>query len=284
MATEGLGEVQPLGEPPHFGADGRWPPVEGPPTVVSTASFVVEFRAAGPPRFAERLDPGERSVVAESTLLLGPLGILAWLHYKNKHRAGWTPSPVPARSEVREVVHTQRWRREDPIVQLPPGASCEHSYTTECGITNRETSELAANLGIDIGAPLGSRSTQLSAKCGIEVSLTEQRRVTSTLRLRNDEREVDRLYAVWLVQHDISIHRVDAAFARTLLHRTTYRPAGAAAVVSSCEVRRHAQTDHVAQPAKHATPSAAWSFDWYTGDDRGLAQPTWFSGGPLTAH
>jgi hypothetical protein len=61
-----------------------------------------------------------------------------------KIRAGKT-------GEMREVVYSLAWQGDDPIVQLPLGATHEQSYSMMCGISETQTRELTRSLA---GSPL----------------------------------------------------------------------------------------------------------------------------------
>jgi hypothetical protein len=52
-------------------------------------------------------------------------------------------------AEVREIVYSLAWARHDPVVQLPPGVSHEHSYSMMCGISETQTRELTQSLGLN---------------------------------------------------------------------------------------------------------------------------------------
>jgi hypothetical protein len=110
--------------------------------------------------------------------------------------------------EVREVVYSQAWERDDPIVQLPPGATHEQSYSLTCGISETQTRELAQSLGLKLGKA-GALTGELSSKFGIATTISEQRSLTDTVTLRNDGTQTYRLYARWFVHHEITVQRLE---------------------------------------------------------------------------
>lgn len=110
--------------------------------------------------------------------------------------------------EVREVVYSQAWRRDDPIVQLPPGATYEQSYSTTYGLSETQSRELAQSLGLKLGNA-GALTGELARKFGIATTISEQRSVTDTVTLRNDGIRVYRLYARWFVRHEITVQRLE---------------------------------------------------------------------------
>lgn len=201
-----------LGDPPSFGARGTWPPLGSRPVVVASAVF----QTAARPGRAEgeyQATLARRSVLSPTTkAVAGTLGgVLFWpagvavLGYMamKKMRPGKA-------GEMREVVYSQAWERDDPIVQLPPGATHEQSYSMTCGISETQTRELTRSLGLKFGK-LGGLTGELSSKFGIATTISEQRSVTDTVVLRNDGTQTYRLYARWFVRHELTIQRLEIA-------------------------------------------------------------------------
>jgi hypothetical protein len=199
-----------LGDPPAFGAGGAWPPLEGHPVVIASAVFhtaVRRGRANGEYRttLVRRSNVGHTAKVVTGTVggvLFWPAGVamLGYLAMK-KMRAGKA-------GELREVVYSQSWGRDDPVVQLPPGATHEQSYSITSGISETQTRELAQSLGLKLGKA-GVLTGELSSKFGIATTVSEQRTVTDTVTLRNDGTQTYRLYARWFVQHEIIVQRLE---------------------------------------------------------------------------
>ena len=48
-------------------------------------------------------------------------------------RGGW-PETIRPELQVRALIYSQLWQRDDPITQLPPGVTSEKSYTVTTGI------------------------------------------------------------------------------------------------------------------------------------------------------
>jgi len=203
-----------LGNPPPFGEGGAWPPLESPPVVIASAVFYTALRpgqASGEYRTTLVRRSATTKAVA-GTLAgvagvlvpvagVGMLGYLAINKIMKKMRSGKA-------GEVREIVYSQAWGRDDPIVQLPPGASHEQSYSMMCGISETQTRELAQSLGLKLGKA-GALTGELSSKFGIATTISEQRSVTDTVTLRNDGTRAYRLYARWFVRHEITVHRIE---------------------------------------------------------------------------
>jgi hypothetical protein len=118
-----------------------------------------------------------------------------------KMRAGKT-------GEMREVVYSPAWQRDDPIVQLPPGATHEQSYSMTCGISETQTRELTRSLGLKFGKA-GVLTGELSSKFGIATTVSEQRSITDTVMLRNEGTQAYRLYARWFVRHELTVQRLE---------------------------------------------------------------------------
>ena len=202
-----------LGDPPAFGAGGAWPPLESPPVVIASAVFHTALRRGQPngeyqstlARRWSALSPTSKAVAGVAAAVVYPVGIavlgrLGYLAVKKR--------VVGKAGEVRQVAYSQTWRRDDPIVQLPPGATHEQSYSMTFGISETQTRELAQSLGLKLGKA-GGLTRDLSSKFGIATTISEQRSVTDTVTLRNDGTRGYRLYARWFVRHEIIVQRLE---------------------------------------------------------------------------
>ena len=192
--------------------------MESRPVVIASAVFHTAMRRGQPSgeyqstlvRQWSALSPTGKAVAGVVGVVVYPLGIaalgrLGYLAAKKKiaGKAG----------EVRQVVYSQAWGRDDPIVQLPPGATHEQSYSVTFGISETQTRELAQSLGLKLGKA-GALTGELSSKFGIATTISEQRSVTDTVTLRNDGARGYRLYARWFVRHEIIVQRLDMAEGR----------------------------------------------------------------------
>lgn len=202
-----------LGDPPPFGAGGAWPPLESRPVVIASAVFHTAVRPGRPSGEYQTtlarwsaLKPGTK--VAAGTLagvagLVVPIAGVTMLGYWAVKKT-LKKARTEKADEVREVVYSQAWGRDDPIVQLPPGATHEQSFSMTCGISETKTRELAQSLGLKLGK--GAVLTgELSSKFGIATTISEERTVTDTVTLRNDGAQSYRLYARWFVRHEITV-------------------------------------------------------------------------------
>ena len=199
-----------LGNPPPFGAGGAWPPLESSPVIITSAMFYVAPRpgqAGGEYRttLVRRSAPTAAKVAVGVTVPIVGVGMLGYSAIKKimkKTKSGDV-------GQVREIVYSQAWGRDDPIVQLPPGAAHEHGYSMTWGISETQTRELAQSLGLKLGKT-GALTGELSSKFGIATTISEQRSVTDTVKLSNDGTRTYRLYARWFVRHEITVHRLES--------------------------------------------------------------------------
>ena len=199
-----------VGAPPEFGADGSWPPLRSSPVFVGQESVLL---LAEKPTLA--ITTHKRRVAAAAgvtTLLTAGLALLIWVPVgaivmvRRKLAARrWAKLArgSDAESEIRKLVYSQQWVRDDPIIQLPPGTAQEKQFSIAGGITQTHMQELAKSLNI----PAGELSTALSSKIGFEVNVKVEASQTETLRLQNDSPEKYRLYARWSVVHRLDVYR-----------------------------------------------------------------------------
>ena len=202
-----------LGDPPTFGAGGAWPPLESRPVVIASAVFDTALRRGQSRgeyqstlvRRWSALSPTRKAVAGAAATIAYPVGIavLGHLGYVAVRKRIGNKG-----AEVRQVVYSQAWGRDDPIVQLPPGATHEQSYSMTFGITETQTRELTQSLGLKLGKT-GALTRDLSSKFGIATTISEERSVTDTVTLRNDNARGYRLYARWFVRHEIIVQRLD---------------------------------------------------------------------------
>lgn len=206
-----------LGDPPAFGAGGAWPPLESRPVVIASAVFHTALRGGQPGgeyqstlvRRWSALSPKSKVVAGVAVAVVYPVGIPVYTAVLGRKGYLAVRRRIGKKAgEIRQVVYSQTWGRDDPIVQLPPGATHEQSYSMTFGITETQTRELAQSLGLKLGKA-GGLTRDLSSKFGIATTISEQRSVTDTVTLRNDGVRGYRLYARWFVRHEIIVQRLD---------------------------------------------------------------------------
>jgi hypothetical protein len=147
-----------LGPPPEFGSGGTPPPVASDPMTVATWRFTIdtgssELFAVEPAHLARSLAIG---VVFPPALLLFYAKVGVKLLARRKLERGTLVSrsaSTSAEREQRQLLYSQRWRRDDPVVQLPPGVKSEKSYTVTTGIEQSRSLELSRSLGVKTASP-----------------------------------------------------------------------------------------------------------------------------------
>jgi hypothetical protein len=113
-------------------------------------------------------------------------------------------------SELRRVVHSVRWRRTNPVTQLPPGASNVMTDTITTGLSIEYSQTLASSLGISIGSGLhgvaqANLSSQLQQQFGITLQITSQEQTSGQLTVPNPSVDRSRLFAFWHVDNRIDV-------------------------------------------------------------------------------
>ena len=112
--------------------------------------------------------------------------------------------------ELRRVVHSVRWRRTDPVSQLPPGASDVMTDLVTTGLSTEYSQTLASSLGISIGSGLhgvaqANLSSQLQQQFGITLQITSQEQKSKELTVSNPSADRSRLFASWHVDNRIAV-------------------------------------------------------------------------------
>jgi hypothetical protein len=113
-------------------------------------------------------------------------------------------------SELRRVVHSVRWRRTNPVTQLPPGASHVTTDSITTGLSIEYSQTLASSLGISIGPSLhgvaqANLSSQLQQQFGITLQITSQEQKSDELTVPNPSVDRSRLFAFWHVDNRIDV-------------------------------------------------------------------------------
>jgi hypothetical protein len=115
--------------------------------------------------------------------------------------------PASMNRELRRVVHSVRWRRQDPVIQLPPNATHEVVYSIDAGMTIERCQTLSGNLGLKLdGKAVGIPAVldaQLAKSFSLKVTVTEQRQHSQRLVLENTSPSRYRRYALWNVENRI---------------------------------------------------------------------------------
>jgi hypothetical protein len=122
--------------------------------------------------------------------------------------------------ELRRLVHYARWRRKDPITQLPPGSTQEMMHSVTTGLSVERSQALAGSLGLNLGVDMtgvqAKLSSQLQQELGFKLDITAQEEMSTKLTLTNQSNDHYRLFALWHIDHLIT---VDALSVPTTRHR-----------------------------------------------------------------
>jgi hypothetical protein len=117
--------------------------------------------------------------------------------------------------ELRRMVHSVRWRRKDPVIQLPPGSANETTYSLTTGLSIERSQTLANSLGLSLGSTIvglqSKLSSQLEQQFSLKLSLTAEESMTSTIRLQNDTADCYRLFALWHKEYSITVTALDVS-------------------------------------------------------------------------
>jgi len=130
------------------------------------------------------------------------LDALGLSHLDSATLSGWTTT----------AIYSQLWERDDPVTQLPPGASTEVSVALKLGLTEERAQEVTVSLGIKVGkSALTSLSKDLSTKSNYKVSLTAEKQVTKRQTLTNTRDGFYRRVAIWYVVNRLAAMAIPPA-------------------------------------------------------------------------
>jgi hypothetical protein len=135
---------------------------------------------------------------------------------------GGVPRPgIPTRlwkgasrpQQIQQLVHSVRWRREDPPTQLPPAATYEMTHTATIGLSTEHSQALAKSLGLDIGGRAPGLQTKLSQglqqQFGFKLNITETTEVSKKLTLTNPNSDRYRAFSLWQMDHLLAAKVLD---------------------------------------------------------------------------
>lgn len=124
------------------------------------------------------------------------------------------PSFIPGGvNELRRLVYATRWKRKDPVTLLPPRSVYEMTYSVTTGLSIEHSETLAKSLGINTGGKFPGLETRLnshlSRELGIKFDVTSQVDRSTKLTLTNPSDDHYRLFALWHVDHQITVDALE---------------------------------------------------------------------------
>jgi hypothetical protein len=143
--------------------------------------------------------------------------------------------------ELRRLVYAARWQREDPVVQLPPGSTHEMTHTVTTGLSVERSQMLARSLGLSVGGDTAGLQAKLNSQLqedfGFKLNISAQEERSTKLTLTNQSSDCYRLFALWHVDHRITVDALDMPVRRGISggFRPTWAPRGNAQFVTTNE-------------------------------------------------
>lgn len=229
-------EAGQLSSAPEFGQDGTWPPVTTEWLPLRWELFEAEstefLTLVASHIWTMNVVPGHDPRLEEDALrsdfLYETIFNDCWVNYINNRgdviiRAYGVerllPSDRKARiralrgvrydSELRRLVHAVRWQRQDPVIQLPPGATHEVTHSVTTGLSVEHSLALAKSVGLDVGGKIAGHQTKLNSQLrqefGFKLAITAREEQTKKLTLTNQSSDQYKLFAMWHVDHRITV-------------------------------------------------------------------------------
>lgn len=114
-----------------------------------------------------------------------------------------------AAKELRLLAHSVRWRRKDPVTQLPPDATNKIAHTVTTGLSIEHSYNLTESLGLNLGGNAkgiqAALSYELEEQFGLKLNITETDETSTELTLNNTSKDRYRVFALWQVDHLLSV-------------------------------------------------------------------------------
>jgi hypothetical protein len=128
-----------------------------------------------------------------------------------RHRISGERATNMVSTELRRLVHYLRWRRQEPVIRLPPASTNKIHRSVMTGLSVEQSEMLAQSLGSSLAAKspaLGIQANLTSElnqqfKLGVEITTEEQR--STELTLTNPSKDRYRQFALWHVEHLIKV-------------------------------------------------------------------------------
>lgn len=238
---------------PEFGFDGAWPPVAIDWVPLSWALFLADPSDRDPDSVAgtalsHKLESGlllrTEDVLGDDFLCTDIIEILQRRAdrasiikllgrgaFKDLDDPARIPDSPAAHGELRRVVRSTRWRRKDPVTQLPPGVTHEMTHSVTTGLSVEHSQKLADSLGLSLGGNLlgiqATLSGQLQQEFGLKLDITSQEQHSTTLTLTNPSDTLCRVFALWHVDQRISVDVLTVSTSRKRSElRSAWEPRG----------------------------------------------------------
>jgi hypothetical protein len=160
------------------------------------------------------------------------------------------------------------------VVQLPPGSTHEVTHTVTTGLSVERSQMLANSLGLSIGGDTAGiqakLNSQLQEDFGFKLNVSAQEERSTKLTLTNPSGDCYRLFALWHIDHRITVDALDMPVRRGLSEgfRPTWAPRGNVQFVTTnepfitfMEIRRSRVRRHGRLRAMHdkvLRPSCTW--------------------------
>jgi len=111
------------------------------------------------------------------------------------------------RLELRRLIYSKRWEREDPVIQLSAGSSLEVTHRVRVGLNMERTQTLAKALGMRIGGSVAEIGSHLEQQLEVRLEISSEEERTKALSLTPGIRP--RRFAIWDIAHQVKVEALD---------------------------------------------------------------------------
>jgi hypothetical protein len=95
------------------------------------------------------------------------------------------------------------------VIQLPPGAPHEVTYSVTTGLSTEHSVALAKSVGLSAGGKIAGHQAELNSQFrqefGIKLDITAREEQVKKLTLTNQSSDHYRLFSLWHVDHRITV-------------------------------------------------------------------------------
>jgi hypothetical protein len=192
-----------LGLPPEFGRDGSPPPPDSNFVVIADWKINENDLWDDDLKITTTDLPGGGSITKVERLP-DNRWVNRWVNRRRYDPDVWQERPTAQK----RAQYLQRWQRQDPPKQLPPGGSDAVTVSLKVGISRERANQVAGSLGVKYHA-LGA---ELSAQTTNKLTLSEEREVAHTVSLSNTTSDKYRRFAIWHIVNTIAIYKLRIDF------------------------------------------------------------------------